>query len=635
MERQVQDAIRVLNTLTSKNAEVVPSTKLPRKRSRIERLVDEHSPGTVEPLPPPTTSRHEPWSREQYLSRLRTFCYARNWFAKPESISPARCARHGWTLLRSNVLSCATCAATLSFTASLADGQLSGDVEALGLAFVGRLRSGHAPTCPWLKWRCPPAFATVTVPPPHSLLSSLALQTAQLWHSEALSIKPTSPLNPAAPQTLPFPEISISLSAAGSASAVLTFACGGHSQQAPVHGLSGAHSPDATTLPAVPIDAGTVLRAVDAAGAVIRALAERLSSGTAHHGTDTSARSPALAAAALLTLCGWSVVPSSATSAASPHVGHRTVYCKLCDATVDLNAVAAIPSHPSAPLADGTNAALSTRSGSAPHAASGSSSGGGGLMSAARRALAAASRALSALRGPAPAGEAPDAAEPAGAATTTDASVVGTSAGVANPKPSSALSDVALSGHRWYCPMVRSGTPLPASLAILLPRLADTTAALMRRSAAATDPVAVSTASPALVNTRAQEQEVQQRARAESRGRRREAAEATGRAVSAGLASLSSAALGVADFEPSREQQPQQRHAASVAYVGSGAWLLEHADEDGEADVDSSGVALPPLAGEYAGRDVLRRIPGWLLVVLATISSAQQCATPSGDILPF
>eukprot|EP01039_Chlorochromonas_danica_P009223 gene9223-10184_t len=59
--------------------------------------------------------RHRPWSQEDFLQRLRSFHAAVSlWFAKPDYLSPLRCARFGWRCAGRDRLHCLLCHATVT-----------------------------------------------------------------------------------------------------------------------------------------------------------------------------------------------------------------------------------------------------------------------------------------------------------------------------------------------------------------------------------------------------------------------------------------------------------------------------------------------------------------------------------------
>lgn len=600
MDTRVSDAIAVLGRVSApvNAAAIGPKT---RKRTRLERLVEENSA----PPPPVRPPREEPWRRDQYLARLASFARSRDWFAKPEAASPAQCARRGWHLERCNVLACTTCGAHLSLTASLG-AQAPADVEALTQAFVGRLRTTHDATCPWRRWCCPSGFAAVTCPPPHTLLACLALCTAREQPSGD-----------------------------GRAGASLSSRCA--ERAAAALALAGG----------APCSGPSVIGAVDAAAALLTNLAGRLGSAAPPR------------EAALLALFGWA--PAAAAPPA-PGTGRGPLRCALCDAAYDPAAptlpAEAPPQPTAAPAAGGAAAAAASAAAIAEgeaHGAENVAAGGqAGFMVAAKRALAAASRAWSTFRG-LPSAGAPVAAAAAAAAGGAAASLPGA------PEP-------LLDAHRWHCPVIRSSAVLPAALAPLVGRLADASAALVHQlEQRKHEAVPAAAAAGGGVGAAAAARGVAADAREAARGRRREEDDALRRAVAAGLASLASAALAVVDdgalaglgLRPPSEAGTGR----ASAELGTSEHWHDHASDEEEgygagprsaepqpqalatdsSDSSMSGAIAASAAGssgvQTTASQRLRsptRIPGWLLTTLAVIHASEMCSTPSGgDVLPF
>ena len=559
MDKRVDDAIAILGRVTAPVNAPAPA-KVARKRTRLERLVDEHTAPAAPPARPP---RHDPWRRDQYLARLATFARARDWFAKPDSVSPTVCARHGWQLARCNTLSCPSCGAHVSFTASLANVQFPVDVEVLARPFIVGLRAAHLDACPWRRWRCPADFSSASALAPHTLLASLALGVARAPGGAGGG--PASEAFHSSPEAR----------TAGRAAAALAAALAtGGAPLAPVTVPSGA----------------AVSEAVDAAAALLSALASRLTaSALAIPGAPAAAGARIPHRAALQALFGWEAMHGAAGVPPS-------LRCALCDATYTVPAPGA-----ATPALAASAQSSAPEAPSVPQTMSNDSSavGSAGFMSAARRALSAASRAWAAIRASSAAGAAPVPPPDASAAP-------------ALPLSSAAAPvEPLIECHRWYCPVVRSSA-LPAALLPVAARLADTSAALARQlESDRAQPRSLGTTADAREATAAD-------ARDSALRRRHEIEDALRRAVAAGLASLSRATLAVVD-EGAMTGLRWRPGAASADAVGEEPLSSNFCIDDDEQ--------LEPPAP---------RVPGWLLTTLAILHAAMVCSTPSGgDVLPF
>lgn len=481
MDKRVEDAIKTLSRVTVPVE--APAPVISRKRTRLERLLDEHVHREESTPLTRRTPRHDPWRNDQYLERLSTFARARDWFAKPEAVSPAQCARYGWRLSRCNVLVCPTCGAHASFSASFAGGQSSGDVEAQARAFAGTLLTAHGSKCPWRTLQCAMDFARLPALPPHTLLAGFALRVAQM---------------PEFMHGIPGGEVSLlGERTAERAAATLTAACNGSSSG------RGVNS------------------AIDVAATLLADLAQRLDSpGSPAHNL--------LRNAAALALFGWqgavkgaeALSKGTALGDGSPHLS-----CCHCGAAYKLPSAAR--SSAAGVTADRTGRSQHTL---APEKALSADSGSGvdagaprGFMAAARRALVAASRAFSSFR------------NPHGAQ---GASGTGASEQLAVAPLTADPPEPLLDSHHWYCPVTRSSTVLPPRLAPLAARLSDAASALRGSLKPLSAPEAPQRP-PTLLS--------KDTARDAARALRREQEDALRRAVIAGLSSLSTSVLAVVD----------------------------------------------------------------------------------------
>lgn len=89
-----------------------------------------------------------PHDYSHFLSRMQSYS-PRFWFAKPELISAAQCALHGWRAVGLNRLNCRVCASILSHDES---------TDPAGEALRAELVSAHQDFCCWRAYRCPEHF---------------------------------------------------------------------------------------------------------------------------------------------------------------------------------------------------------------------------------------------------------------------------------------------------------------------------------------------------------------------------------------------------------------------------------------------------------------------------------------------
>jgi hypothetical protein len=91
-------------------------------------------------------NRCRPWSREDYLGRLKTF-KAALWFAKPVQLSALEVARHGWINIGPDLLECTVCRAVLA--ARISPELVRANMDAVVADLHSKLQSAHKPLCAW------------------------------------------------------------------------------------------------------------------------------------------------------------------------------------------------------------------------------------------------------------------------------------------------------------------------------------------------------------------------------------------------------------------------------------------------------------------------------------------------------
>lgn len=488
-------AARVASALAGLSAVVAPPP--PRKRGR-----DDEGPaqptapvaGSATALAAAPASRPapaRPWSREDYWARLATFSSPLSWFGRPEAIGPAQCASLGWQLEAPDKLGCATCGASLVFSASSATGMGADSLAALAGDLRARLGTAHAADCPWRGGGVPPHFATVA-PPTAGGERALAASV----RDGAMALAPLRGLLAIDAATPPAVVQDAAWHAKRLASAVV--AAG---SSAPAVGGAGTSADEkaAAIVRSVLAAVGAAVETSSAADAGGGAGVGAAAGGAPAHvhyerAAEVALGAPA-SAPAVAALFGWALVAQQ--SGVPPQL--QCAHCGKCAAL-----------HPRAPMmgAGANTARAPTAAAAAPAAASGAGSRGGGHADSmgrlVRSASAAAQRALATLRAAhAPAGsDLSSAAAPAsgykrarlsleGGGESGNAMVISPAADTPGPQsagedggsgggfradppapalaPSAALTPFdPLRSHAWYCPIVRPGCSLPPALVAAL-----------------------------------------------------------------------------------------------------------------------------------------------------------------------
>ncbi|XP_066930142.1 uncharacterized protein [Clytia hemisphaerica] len=113
-----------------------------------------------------------PQSKDLFLERVKTFTTT-NWAAKPNELSPLKCAQYGWCNEELDQLRCVTCSATIF--AGMPDDWDSSAYSDICNEIKDKLKIGHQKLCPWPQNPCPPSFL------------SLPSRSAQQWKMEIRS----------------------------------------------------------------------------------------------------------------------------------------------------------------------------------------------------------------------------------------------------------------------------------------------------------------------------------------------------------------------------------------------------------------------------------------------------------------
>ena len=134
-----------------------PAAPAPTGLAAIEAMLKEQT--AAGPVPVVSLAACRPYSRDDYLARLKTFSSAGHWFDKPDGATPPECARLGWTVDGVDMLVCLACGARVKAPTSDADGATA--------ALLRQLADAHARMCPWSGNPSPTTFCALLLPPRH------------------------------------------------------------------------------------------------------------------------------------------------------------------------------------------------------------------------------------------------------------------------------------------------------------------------------------------------------------------------------------------------------------------------------------------------------------------------------------
>ena len=111
--------------------------------------------------PASTAAVCRPYDLGDLQQRLSSFRAGADWFDKPNSLAPPRCARFGWTLEGRNLLSCKVCGGFLKIPSHLLAGGDAAAAREMEAAIVDQLTSAHMPLCPWRGNASPETLASL------------------------------------------------------------------------------------------------------------------------------------------------------------------------------------------------------------------------------------------------------------------------------------------------------------------------------------------------------------------------------------------------------------------------------------------------------------------------------------------
>jgi hypothetical protein len=137
------------------------------KRAGTVRVVGKAATATSQPSTPRKPANFQPYSQEQFLSRVKTYADVKKWTTKPDAINEIEWARRGWTCDAWNTVACKggcekRVAVKLSPKRKDANGkaiEMSEDLSAeidgkLVERFTELIEKGHAEDCLWRKRGC-------------------------------------------------------------------------------------------------------------------------------------------------------------------------------------------------------------------------------------------------------------------------------------------------------------------------------------------------------------------------------------------------------------------------------------------------------------------------------------------------
>eukprot|EP00936_MAST-01D_sp_MAST-1D-sp1_P002355 g2355.t1 len=117
---------------------------------------------SIDADPAPDHHICRPWSRADFNARVASYS-SLTWFAKPSSIGPLACARHGWINVGVDLLRCDSCARVLCFRI---DDRLTADARSRVVArFASQLDDHHVEECAWRGNPSPLSFASLPASP--------------------------------------------------------------------------------------------------------------------------------------------------------------------------------------------------------------------------------------------------------------------------------------------------------------------------------------------------------------------------------------------------------------------------------------------------------------------------------------
>lgn len=170
--------------LTSPSAASVAASASPGPAAGIPALAAAAAAST--PAAAADLGQCRPWSRDDYFARVKTFKPS-HWFAPPNQLSPAVCARYGWVCVGTDALGCRTCDRRITYRApsSSTSSSEKDEDEALTAAietFTARLNEAHTASCAWRKEACPHTFVEFPPSDAPALFSSFTTRLRDLLH---------------------------------------------------------------------------------------------------------------------------------------------------------------------------------------------------------------------------------------------------------------------------------------------------------------------------------------------------------------------------------------------------------------------------------------------------------------------
>jgi hypothetical protein len=365
MENTVPDALRRLEDAFHEDTDTLKllstndsfpdklSEMKPRRRSRIEELMEKHLPEesttNAETLQEESVDAHaaencfklyRPWNRSDFLARLHTFNKVYNWFAKPDFLSPIQASLSGWYNVDRDRLQCDVCQTTFTHSA------VTADVTAPPTTRSQFLRLQHKDSCPWREGTCKDSLANIPRFEDDALqLAHCTATTRQLMkllaslNTYASGSSPPAGESNALVVTLSSLQVAITkeIEAMSNHAADNTKARSGQFHS-PIDILCNQNNKDISFLQCLLRlgEASSGQQCNDASTSDIDTAVQQLLHNL--NVLPNSSQTSIAAISLLIALCGWEIVHSAASNSDANNTTEVNVHCSLCQRNLKLAA---------------------------------------------------------------------------------------------------------------------------------------------------------------------------------------------------------------------------------------------------------------------------------------------------------
>ncbi|XP_030853724.1 nuclear-interacting partner of ALK [Strongylocentrotus purpuratus] len=142
-----------------------------KKQSENKEVISEPTEGddadgfadgfvVVDEISSEQSSTVQPLNQELFFNRVETFSIS-SWFAKPDEVSPLRCAQYGWENIDVDSLKCVSCKEVLY--GGLPPKWETDSYEKACKKLEESLKAGHSKICPWQSNPSPASFLEVNL----------------------------------------------------------------------------------------------------------------------------------------------------------------------------------------------------------------------------------------------------------------------------------------------------------------------------------------------------------------------------------------------------------------------------------------------------------------------------------------